>query len=134
MILILLQRTSTPHPTLSIRSREANTACLAHYRGANVTIKGAGTTSQDIEEGAYVKVQVKFGLVTILKTTADFCEQVKNADLECPIEKGKLIVQKDFTMPEEIPNVSYSTLDLNIELVNGIVGEMDRDCGCVYEG
>ena len=45
--------------------------------------------------------------ITILKTTVDLCEQVKSADEECPLQKGPINMNKNFTLPEEIPNVSH---------------------------
>lgn len=57
--------------------------------------------------GAYVKLQIKFNkYITILKTTVDLCEQVKTVNKECPLEEGPIQVEKDFTLPKEIPKVS----------------------------
>lgn len=74
--------------------------------GQNGTAEAAGTLSKDIENGAYVKLHITFGPITILKTTVDLCEQIKSADKECPIQKGPADAKKDFKMPQEIPNVS----------------------------
>ena len=61
-------------------------------------------------KGAKLHFQVKFGLVTILKQTADFCDTVKQADLECPIEKGDIKLEKEVKLPKQIPNGKYSVI------------------------
>jgi hypothetical protein len=60
---------------------------------------------EDVEEGAYVMLQVKYGLIRLVNTQADLCEQVSNVDLSCPIEKGKTTITKDVDLPKEIPPV-----------------------------
>lgn len=74
-------------------------------RGANLTIDVVGTLLETVKEGAYVNLQVKYGLIRLVNTKADLCEQVKNIDLECPIKKGKTTITKDVTLPKEIPPV-----------------------------
>lgn len=61
---------------------------------------------QDIEDGAYVNLQVKYGLIRLINTQADLCEQIKNVELECPIKKGVITVTKSVDLPKEIPPVS----------------------------
>jgi hypothetical protein len=61
-----------------------------------------------VTEGAKLHYSVKWGLVTILKQTVDFCETVKEADLECPIEKGDITLEKEVKLPKEIPPGKYS--------------------------
>ncbi|KAK1829005.1 Phosphatidylglycerol/phosphatidylinositol transfer protein [Podospora conica] len=75
--------------------------------GSNLTIEASGIVKQTIEEGAYVKLQVKYGYIKLLDQTADLCEQIKNVDLECPIEKGKISITKDIALPREIPPGKY---------------------------
>lgn len=58
-----------------------------------------------MEEGAYVVIQVKYGLIRLINQKTDLCEQVSNVDLECPIKKGKIVITKDVTLPKEIPPV-----------------------------
>lgn len=53
-------------------------------------------------------MQVKYGLIRLISTKADLCEQVKNVDLECPIEAGDLTLTKTVELPKEIPNVRTS--------------------------
>jgi hypothetical protein len=67
-----------------------------------------GTLLEDVKKGAYVILQVKYGLIRLVNTQADLCQQVSNVDLECPIEKGKTTITKDVELPKEIPPVSHA--------------------------
>lgn len=73
--------------------------------GQELVIKASGVVSETVEEGAYVALQVKYGLIRLISTKADLCEQVKNVDMECPIEAGPLTFLKSVELPKEIPNV-----------------------------
>ncbi|KAF8194791.1 hypothetical protein K438DRAFT_1587885 [Mycena galopus ATCC 62051] len=44
-----------------------------------------GEARKTITRGAYAKVTIKYGLIQLLSTTLDMCEQVGNT---CPIEPG----------------------------------------------
>lgn len=65
----------------------------------------SGFVNETIVQDAYVILQVKYGLIRLISTKADLCEQIKNVDLECPIEKGKIAIVKDIELPKEIPPV-----------------------------
>ncbi|TQV93164.1 hypothetical protein V2A60_003518 [Cordyceps javanica] len=78
--------------------------------GQELLIKASGTVKQTIEQGAYVKLTVKYGLIRLLTTTADLCEQVGNVDLKCPIEKGDQTIEKIVKLPVEIPPGKYTVL------------------------
>lgn len=52
---------------------------------------------------------VKYGLIRLISTKADLCEQVSNVDLECPLEEGKVEVTKSVDIPAEVPPVSVFT-------------------------
>lgn len=80
------------------------------HRGANLTIEAVGTLLEEVGEGAYVVLQVKYGLIRLVNTEANLCEQVSNVDLSCPIKKGKTTITKDVALPKEIPPVSPSFL------------------------
>lgn len=67
---------------------------------------------EDIEDNAYVILQVKYGLIRLVNTQANLCEQVTNVDLECPIEKGKITITKDVELPKEIPPVGFLSIKL----------------------
>lgn len=75
--------------------------------GKTLTIQATGTVKETIVEGAYVKLQVKYGYIKLLDTTADLCEEIKNVDLTCPIEKGQISITKDVDLPKEIPPGKY---------------------------
>ena len=73
--------------------------------GTELVVNASGTVKETIEQGAYVKLVVKYGLIRLLTTTVDFCEQIGNVDLECPIKKGSLTVAKSIDLPQQIPPV-----------------------------
>ncbi|KAF7549219.1 hypothetical protein G7Z17_g6529 [Cylindrodendrum hubeiense] len=78
--------------------------------GKDLVIKAKGTVKQRIEEGAYVLLTVKYGLIRLISTKADLCEQIGNVDLECPVEAGDLEIIKTVELPNEIPPGKYSVL------------------------
>ncbi|KAH8590429.1 putative Phosphatidylglycerol/phosphatidylinositol transfer protein [Bisporella sp. PMI_857] len=77
-------------------------------KGTTLTIEAAGTLKEEIDAGAYVVLQVKYGLIRLVNTEADLCEQVSNVDLECPIKKGETVIRKDVELPKEIPPGTYT--------------------------
>ena len=79
---------------------------LTFHRGSSLTIEAVGSLLEDVEDGAYVVLQVKYGLIRLVNTEADLCDQVSNVDLSCPIKKGKTKITKDVELPKEIPPVS----------------------------
>ncbi|KAL0933214.1 phosphatidylglycerol phosphatidylinositol transfer protein [Colletotrichum truncatum] len=78
--------------------------------GKELVIKASGTVKENIEQGAYVLLQVKYGLIRLISTKADLCDQIENVDLECPIEKGALSIVKSVELPNEIPSGKYTVL------------------------
>ncbi|KAM5348338.1 hypothetical protein ACJ41O_008162 [Fusarium nematophilum] len=78
--------------------------------GQELVIKAKGTVKQKIEEGAYVLLTVKYGLIRLISTKADLCEQIGNVDLECPVEAGDLEITKTVDLPAEIPPGKYTVL------------------------
>ncbi|KAF2805497.1 uncharacterized protein BDZ99DRAFT_466488 [Mytilinidion resinicola] len=79
-------------------------------KGKTLSITAKGTLNEAIEDGAKVHLQVKYGLITLINQEADLCEQVKQVDLECPLDKGKLVLLKDVDLPKEIPPGKYTVL------------------------
>jgi hypothetical protein len=75
------------------------------YSGETLSISAEGYLKEDIEDGAKVHIQVKYGVITLINQETDLCEQTKNVDLECPLEKGALKLTKDVELPKEIPPV-----------------------------
>jgi len=76
--------------------------------GNKLTIEAVGTLQKQLEKGAYVQLQVKYGLIRLVNTQQDLCDQVSNVDLECPVEKGKITIVKDVELPKEIPPGTYT--------------------------
>jgi hypothetical protein len=76
--------------------------------GTTLTIEARGLVKETITDGAYVKLVVKYGLIRLINTVADLCNEIKNVDLECPIEKGKISITKQVDLPKEIPPGTYN--------------------------
>ncbi|KAJ5569626.1 uncharacterized protein N7459_009056 [Penicillium hispanicum] len=76
--------------------------------GQTLNIKASGTLLKTIEDGAKVNLVVKWGLITLIQQTADLCEQIANVDLQCPLEKGELVLEKQVDLPKQIPPGKYS--------------------------
>ena len=70
-----------------------------------MTISAKGTLLERIDQGATVNLEVKWGLITLIKQTVDLCDELKNVDLECPLEKGSMILTKEVDLPKQIPPV-----------------------------
>lgn len=83
--------------------------------GAELIIRAAGTVFEPILEGAYINLVVKYGLIRLVNTKADLCEQTEKADLKCPIEKGILSVTKSVDIPKEVPPGKYT---VHAEVIN----------------
>ena len=83
---------------------------LTRHSGKTLTIEAVGTFKEDIAEGAYVVLQVKYGLIKLLSTTADLCEQIKTVDMDCPIKKGETTITKEVELPAQIPPVRHPPL------------------------
>lgn len=81
------------------------------HRGQTLKVKAKGKLSKDVEEGAKVHLQVKYGLITIIKQEADLCDTVKNVDLECPLKKDKETdLSKEVDLPSQIPPGKYTVV------------------------
>ena len=85
------------------------------YSGETLSISAEGFLKEDIEEGAKVHIQVKYGVITLINQETDLCEQTKNVDLECPLEKGELKLTKDVELPKEIPPVCPNKAPVALE-------------------
>ena len=78
--------------------------------GKTLTIEAKGNFTEEVEEGAYLVLVVKYGLIRLINQKADLCEQMKNAvDEECPLI-GEKTITKGVDLPKEIPPVSGSLL------------------------
>lgn len=81
------------------------------HRGKNLTIEASGTLAEDIEDGAYVFLVVKYGFITLINQKADLCEQIKNVDLDCPLKEGLTSLTKIVGLPNEIPPVGLQSIE-----------------------
>ena len=78
--------------------------------GKTLTVTAKGKLSETVKKGAKVHLQVKYGLITIIKQTADLCDTVKNVDKKCPLEKGDVTIEKSVDLPKEIPPGKYNVI------------------------
>ncbi|ODV79890.1 uncharacterized protein CANTADRAFT_21167 [Suhomyces tanzawaensis NRRL Y-17324] len=76
-------------------------------RGQNLTFTAVGVLSQDVEDGAYVEVDVRYGFIKLVHQTFDLCEEITKVDLECPIKKGPQTIKKTVEIPNEVPPGKY---------------------------
>merc|ERR1712000_77795 len=60
--------------------------------GEKLTISADGTLSEQIEPGATVFLQVKYGLITLIKQEADLCDNLPKIDIECLLLKELTIL------------------------------------------
>ena len=100
-------RTPISLTTKSLLDKLNNTTDYETARGSKLTIEARGTFSEDVEEGAKVRLEVKYGLVKLINQEADLCEQIKNVDLKCPLKKGETNITKVIDIPKEVPPVSF---------------------------
>ncbi|KAF5311941.1 hypothetical protein D9619_003243 [Psilocybe cf. subviscida] len=77
--------------------------------GQDLTVKVTGTAQEVIEEGAYVDVTVKLGLIKILSKRFDVCEEARgaNATVQCPVQKDTYTVEQTVALPKEIPKAKF---------------------------
>ncbi|KAF2973565.1 hypothetical protein GQX73_g62 [Xylaria multiplex] len=103
-----LQFCDTDHAKDTVHIEKVDLLPNPPESGAKLIIHATGTVFEPIEKGAYVKLTVKYGLIRLISTTADLCDQVENVDLKCPIEKGVLSITKAVDIPKEVPPGTYN--------------------------
>ncbi|KAI1750043.1 phosphatidylinositol transfer protein [Xylaria castorea] len=103
-----LQFCDTDHEQDTVNIEQVDLLPNPPEAGNKLIIRATGTVSKPIEKDAYVKLIVKYGLIRLISTTADLCEQVENVDLECPIEEGVLSITKSVDIPKEVPPGTYN--------------------------
>ena len=63
-----------------------------------------------------MNLRVKYGLITLINSRQNLCEQMENVDEECPLE-GEKVITKDIELPKEIPQVrSFRTLFMRVHV------------------
>ena len=60
-----------------------------------MTISLNGTLSKQLDDGAYVDVTVKLGLITLFRKTLNLCEEAENS---CPIAAGPVVLTDNWDM------------------------------------
>ncbi|KAL8761343.1 MAG: hypothetical protein Q9184_002537 [Pyrenodesmia sp. 2 TL-2023] len=78
-------------------------------KGKDLVIKARGNFTAKVEKGAYIDLSVKYGVITLIKTEADLCEQMKEVDEKCPLEGAKAFTKK-VSLPKQIPPGTYAVL------------------------
>ena len=78
-------------------------------------------------------LQVKYGLITLIKQTADLCEQMSNVDEECPLS-GEKTITKDVDLPATVPPVTQGLLSniQTIQLTADLTGKIHSICGRLH--
>ena len=74
--------------------------------GKTLTIEASGNFSEKVEAGAYLYLTVKYGLIRLIYSKEDLCDQLKNVGTECPVGPGPVVVTKEVEIPAQIPPVS----------------------------
>ncbi|KAI8090812.1 ML domain-containing protein [Thamnidium elegans] len=79
--------------------------------GAELTLEAEGILLETVTPGSFADVQVKLGVVTLIRKRFDLCDTLENnkdkVDLQCPIEKGNLKITQKITLPKEIPKAVF---------------------------
>ena len=104
------------------------------HSGKTLTIKAHGNFTETVEEGAYMLLQVKYGLITLIKQNADLCEQMSNVDEDCPLS-GEKTITKDVELPKTIPPVIQGLLSnvQTIQLTSDSAGKILSICGRLHK-
>ncbi|GLB36229.1 putative phosphatidylglycerol phosphatidylinositol transfer protein [Lyophyllum shimeji] len=78
--------------------------------GKDLTVTVKGTATEVIEEGAYADVEVKLGLVKLLRKRFDVCEEARNANasVQCPVKPDSYTVVQTVALPREIPRAKFT--------------------------
>ena len=105
------ERGPDPEPTTTVSLRkhrpphDSQIALLTlHLRGHKLVIEASGSFTDEVEKGAYINLSVKYGVITLVRTKADLCEQMQEVDKDCPLE-GDQEIRKEVDIPKEIPPV-----------------------------
>ncbi|KAI9012895.1 ML domain-containing protein [Gaertneriomyces semiglobifer] len=84
-------------------------------RGEDLTVDVKGTLDEAIDKGAFAEVRVRLGLIKLVDTKIDLCDEIHNIDRECPVEEGPLHINHTVKLPREIPPGRYQ---VNVDVTN----------------
>ncbi|KAJ3009901.1 Phosphatidylglycerol/phosphatidylinositol transfer protein [Thoreauomyces humboldtii] len=76
-------------------------------RGEELVVDVKGTLDETVAAGAYADVTVKLGLIKLLDTRLNLCDEITKIDRECPIEKGPVDINTTVKIPGELPPGYY---------------------------
>ncbi|KAL9100295.1 MAG: hypothetical protein Q9163_004313 [Psora crenata] len=74
--------------------------------GKQLLIEAEGTFTEEVEAGAYIDLSVKYGLITLINSKVDLCDQMKEVDEQCPLA-GSKVIKKDVNIPKGVPPVRH---------------------------
>ncbi|KAI3619330.1 phosphatidylglycerol phosphatidylinositol transfer protein [Moniliophthora roreri] len=76
--------------------------------GEKLSVTVNATVIKIIEDGAYVNVVVKLGLIKIVSKGFDVCKEARdaNATLQCPVDPGNYTVTQTIDLPKDIPKAT----------------------------
>ncbi|CAO3686613.1 unnamed protein product [Umbelopsis ramanniana] len=77
-------------------------------KGQPLDIEFKGWLKEQVENGSYIDLTVKFGVVKLLSKRLDLCDQAKEIDTQCPIPAGEFTFTKSVDLPNEIPGGKYT--------------------------
>ncbi|POW14242.1 hypothetical protein PSTT_03128 [Puccinia striiformis] len=78
--------------------------------GQNLTVRVSGIIYRVIEDGAYMDVFIKVGLIAITRKRFDICEELSKAkvNLQCPMKPGQFDIVYETTLPKQIPPAKFT--------------------------
>ncbi|KAJ3292122.1 Phosphatidylglycerol/phosphatidylinositol transfer protein [Borealophlyctis nickersoniae] len=76
-------------------------------RGQPLLIDVKGNLDEKVDKGAYAQVTVKLGIIKLLDSRLDLCDEAKNLNVTCPIEKGEQQITRTVDLPNELPPGKY---------------------------
>jgi hypothetical protein len=86
--------------------------------GSTLNITASGIFSKNVDPGATLFLQVKYGLITLIRQEADMCDRIGNVDLTCPLKKGEMDLTKSVEIPKQVPKGTYSVI-ADVKSVDG---------------
>ncbi|PHH82233.1 hypothetical protein CDD82_6652 [Ophiocordyceps australis] len=76
--------------------------------GQNLTISAQGVVHEPIEDGAYVRLIIKYNrFISIPVPSVNLCDNVGQIGLSCPLEAGEMKISKEFPLEKKIPPGTY---------------------------
>ncbi|KAH9468494.1 hypothetical protein MJO29_004898 [Puccinia striiformis f. sp. tritici] len=78
--------------------------------GQNLTVRVSGIIYRVIEDGAYMDVFIKVGLIATTRKRFDICEELSKAkvNLQCPMKPGQFDIVYETTLPKQIPPAKFT--------------------------